>query len=867
MKRSKNLLYHFLSFLLPCGCILLMFVLGGRYPFGADTALESDAAIQYYPFTLLLRRVLHAGESLLYTWRAGLGINLWSMIAYYSVNIWTLICTVLPVSAIPLFLTLSIGIRLGLAGLFFSVLLRTVREELDLSAVIFSGMYALCMWYLVNFYQLIWLDTVALTPLVLAGLLRMTRDGKCGLYTAALFLSLISNPYMSWMTCLMCGLCWIGLLIVLKKSVTSLLREIGRFLGHSLLAAGMGAVLLIPMACTLYDSAAPDTGIPALTQTEFPFGALFGRMVSFTYPILHIGMPNLSCSMLAVLLIFGYLTAGQIPMRERIVTGAILALLMVSLWYSPLSWLWHGFHTPHGFIHRFAHLVPLVMMFMGWRCTVTMSDNGGCRQLLRLIPMLAFGAGTVILSQVYDTTDIPLVSVILLLIYALLYGMRMLKPQMRVVFLGLLFAVTCGETLLDAYLTAANASRQFVADDLYPDDEMQAAADAVTADAASQQLEVYRTAMYPYRSYNPELLYDMPYGGSFYASLIPDSLCIFCGRLGMDSGTGLNYYFYQELPPLSMLLTGLQYTVMPGANLDDELYRQLGGTWGYAFRAPMLTGFCIPQDCGDLPDHTDYIAVQETLFHMLTGRDDTLYETQDAQTDATEGAALTAGGLPHSYHVQTKEKRSTLIFTFTAERDGWYVYHLDMESTLADTLKFYRIEANGSIIAEDHYAFGGSFVQMPYLTQIGRLSAGDTVTVTLRASEQTAGDICVYTARQDNELFEKAYHSFAANSMKLTEWSDTRIRGQITAGDGQMLYLPVPYDRGWTAYADGKRVPIRRVFGAMCGVPLGSGTHEIELRFFPRGLWCGIAVSAGSVLILAAMSLFHRKKRKQRQEV
>lgn len=861
MKTNKNLLYHLLSFLLPCGCLLLMFIIGGRYPFGSDTALESDAAIQYYPFTLLLRRIVHSGESLLYTWRGGLGINFWSMIAYYCANLWTLICVILPQSLIPLFLTLSVCVRLGLAGLFFSVLLRTIRPKLDCTAVIFSGMYALCMWYLVNFYQLIWLDTVALTPLVLAGLIRLTRDGKCRLYTAALFCSLICNPYMSWMTCLMTGLCWIGLLIVLKKPKTVFLRETGRFLGCSLLAAGMSAVLLVPMASTLLESAAPGGGMPALSQTEFSFGALFGRLVSFTYPILHIGTPNLSCGMLAVFLLLGYLTAKQIPLRERLVTGTLLAFLLLSLWYSPLSWIWHGFHIPHGFIHRFAHLVPLVMLFMGWRYTVTMSETGEKKQLYRLIPMLAFGVVTVILSQVYETTDIPFVSVVLLLFYAAIYAVRMLKPQGRVIFLGLLAALTAGETLLSAYLTAAHPSKQFVADDLNPDPDMKAAADAVTADAEAQEMAVYRTAMYPYRSYNPELLYDLPYGGSFYSSVLPDPLCVFCGKLGMDSGTGLNYYFYQELPPVSMLLTGLQYVVMPEAKLSDSMYRQLGDTWGYAFRYPALAGFCIPQENSTLPETADFIAGQEQLLHTVTGNDAVLYESLQPELHADNSAEVSPADAAHTYECETHEQCAALEFSFTAETDGWYVYHLDMDSAVADSLKYYSISVGDSVIAEDSYVLGGNYTLPNALTQIGNVKAGDVIRVKLSVDRQTHGTVQVYAARQNDAAFADAYNTLSGRQFRLTSHSDSSLCGEVSAAEGQILYLPVPYESGWRAYVDGKQVEIQRVFGAMIGIPLSSGTHAIELRFFPRGLLCGTVISALSVLT-AAVVIYKGKKQK-----
>ncbi|MBQ8922584.1 MAG: YfhO family protein [Oscillospiraceae bacterium] len=849
-----------LSFLLPCIGMLLLFAAGGRYPFGSATALESDAAIQYYPFTLLLRNAVRGGHSLFYSWSGGLGINLWSTAAYYCTNLWSIVCIALPQTWIPLFLTLTICVRIGLAGLFFSVLLRAVRRELDFSAVIFSVLYAMNMWYLVNFYQLIWLDTVALTPLVLAGLMFLVRDGKPGLYTAALFFSLIFNPYMSWMTCLMTGLCWLILLTVLKKPVRTWPREAGRFLGHSLLAAGLGAVLLLPMAWTLHEYSAPGTGMPALTQTEFPLLQGFGRLVSFTYPFLHIGAPNLSGSMLGVLLLGGYLTERRIPLRERLLTAGLFLFLMLSLWYSPLSYLWHGFHTPHGFIHRFAHLVPLVLLFMGWRYTTAADDGSGSKKRLwQLIPMLLCSAAAAVLSQIYDTTDVVLVCAVLVMLYAGIYALRMLKPQKRTAFFALLLSVSLGETALNADLTAGTASPQFAADDLTPDANMQQAADAVRADAAAQGFAVYRTAMYPYRSYNPELLYDLPYGGSFYSSLIPDSLCVTCGALGMDSGSGLNYYFYQELPPVSMLLTGLQYVVMPNAKLPASCYRQLGDTWAYAFRYDALSGFLIPQTAAEMPEMTDRIAVQQVLFSAITGLDIPLYTALPAEYSAENGAEITKTG-DHAYHCITGSEYETLTFSFSADADGWYVYFLNMDAGMTAGVKAYQITADDRPVISDNYWMGGAFAVSKFLEQIGALDAGQTVTVSLTVRPGTEGTVDVYAARQNDDAAEAGYQVLRQNAMTETARIDTEIRGTVTAEGDRLLYLPVPYESGWTAYVDGEKTDTCRVFGGMLGIRLSSGAHEIRLRFLPRGLIAGGIITLLSAVCAVFLCIRRRRK-------
>ena len=164
-ERLKPHLYRMLSFLIPCVIMLLVFALNGKYPFGQDALLESDAAAQYYPFLLLLRRTVRSGGSLLYTWRAGFGTNFWALIAYYCLNPWNLIAVMLPESLVQGFLSLTVPVRIGLAGLSAAILMQTLSKKQCPAIPVFASLYGLSLWFIWNYFQLIWLDAAALMPL------------------------------------------------------------------------------------------------------------------------------------------------------------------------------------------------------------------------------------------------------------------------------------------------------------------------------------------------------------------------------------------------------------------------------------------------------------------------------------------------------------------------------------------------------------------------------------------------------------------------------------------------------------------------------------------------------------------------------
>ena len=70
-----------------------------------------------------------------------------------------------------------------------------------------------------------------------------------------------------------------------------------------------------------------------------------------------------------------------------------------------------------------------------------------------------------------------------------------------------------------------------------------------------------------------------------------------------------------------------------------------------------------------------------------------------------------------------------------------------------------------------------------------------------------------------------------------------KIEGKITAGVNEYLLLSVPYDKGYTAKVNGKKVEAKRVLGDMIAVPLSEGENTVSLSFLPQGFAIGITIS------------------------
>ena len=81
--KKRKLNYTALGFAIPCVGMMIVMMICQFEPFGKFSMLYSDMYHQYYPFFAEFRRALLRGESLLYTWSVGMGMDYLGLISYY----------------------------------------------------------------------------------------------------------------------------------------------------------------------------------------------------------------------------------------------------------------------------------------------------------------------------------------------------------------------------------------------------------------------------------------------------------------------------------------------------------------------------------------------------------------------------------------------------------------------------------------------------------------------------------------------------------------------------------------------------------------------------------------------------------------
>ena len=98
----------------------------------------------------------------------------------------------------------------------------------------------------------------------------------------------------------------------------------------------------------------------------------------------------------------------------------------------------------------------------------------------------------------------------------------------------------------------------------------------------------------------------------------------------------------------------------------------------------------------------------------------------------------------------------------------------------------------------------------------------------------------------------------SADHLDISEFDQTSFKGSITISRDKMLFLSIPFDRGWSLTINGRPAALEKVNVGFSGVPLQPGTYAIDLRYKLPGLKQGKVLSAvGLLLFLALLARNH----------
>ncbi|MBR0483599.1 MAG: YfhO family protein, partial [Oscillospiraceae bacterium] len=316
--------WEVLAFVIPFLLMGYAFKKIEMHPFGDRQFLVTDAWHQYYPFFQLLFEKLKNGGSLLYSWRTGIGTNFLALMAYYAASPLNLLSVFMTQENLRDGMMLILMFKFAFAGLFMASCLRYVFRVNDMSITMFGTMYALCSYMMGYYWNTIWIDTVALLPLVMMGLTMLVREGKYRVYVVSLALALLTNYYIAYFICIFTVLAFFCLCLYENLDFRKFSKRFGMITGCSLLGAGLSSWILLPTFFALQLTYSVNNEFPKSIKFYEKWRDIVANMLAYTEPTTKSGLPNLYTGLLPLLLLGAFLIAKKIRIREKITAVFLL---------------------------------------------------------------------------------------------------------------------------------------------------------------------------------------------------------------------------------------------------------------------------------------------------------------------------------------------------------------------------------------------------------------------------------------------------------------------------------------------------------------------------------------------------------------
>ena len=824
--------YFWLGFLAPVIIALIGYIQIKVWPFGDGTVLIIDSIHQYLPFYTEFHEKLRTGQSLFYDFSAGMGYNFWSTYAYYLASPLNFLIALVPKANVCDFMDYLIIFKIGLCGGTFSWYLSRRNKEAKFLPVVFAAMFAMSNFTLGYYFNLMWLDSIAMLPLIMYGIEKIAKGGRGILYGASLFLGLWCNYYIGFMLCIFSVLYYLAVTVICQwTGMRALIRKSIKYAWYSLLAGGMSAMVLLPAFMGLTSSEAVENNkFPSVIKFYTDFVDMLSAQFVSMHPInissTQVGL-NTYCGVAVMILVLLYLLDTRIKLRERLTHLALAAILMLSFAMNILNYIWHGFHQQNGLPNRFAFIYICVILIMSYDALTHIQGIELWKIIVSgIIPIVS----SIYIIQTrsgdwdYNGKWIYLTPVLLAVYLLLMLAGRIANLSNAVcgIMVGVLLLGEAAGHGVYGYIYDENVPRKTYLND-------QASYQTLMAPYLSDD-EFYRSEIDAQRMRNVSMFAGADSIIMFNSTMLA-SVTHFCDKIGMEARTNKNGY--NGVTTLMNAVLGEKYvlssngkgdTLYQFEKIDSDEHLTL-----YGWDNNLSIGFMVNPEIRywDIDEGNTPVDVQNSFVKLATGLDSifTLDRTVDAKSGEKNEVKVPEGKQVYLYvpnHVKSFQVNTPEYSkTFTT-----YTDHLYPMNSLGDS---------------------------------------DIGSFTATSESGTGQTVYVYTCPDDKT--QEVIDTLARNQLENVKVSGNTLEGSVHADEAGILLLTIPNEDGWQITADGEKVSALTIGGALTGIELSAGDHEIKMKYIPKGFYQGMLLTLISMLLFAASILYEKREAEKQMKL
>lgn len=846
----------FYAFLLPFLSMALIYLLTGIYPGSSRSILASDAFSQFSNFHASYRNMLLGKQGLFYTWNASLGLNFYALASYYLGGFLTPLVIFFPNKYMPdalYFLTL---IKIGLAGSSFYFYARRFKLGGKIT-VAFSTAYALMSFICAHSELIMWLDAFIFLPLVILGIEKLQDGGKPTLLFVSYFLVFTSNFYFGFMVGLFSFLYFVARTIVNWAWAK---RKILAYFITSLLAGGASMIVILPTVLDLRTNGETLTEITKLkTAATGPFDILMKNMVGVYDTTKYGSIPFIYIGLIPFVFCLFYFVTKKVNLKSKLAYLGLFAFIIASFYFVPLNLFWHGMHAPNMFLFRYSFAFSFLVVALALRSfrLYTKKDFPILAGII-LFLSLGFILGKVFLGNQYAYISIwsVVLSVCLLVIYLLIFGMVPVVGLSKNIFSTLLLGIMVVEALINGggMVKGILDEWNYASRSLYTNPYSSIS----TLVNDSSEDEFFRLENNDGVSSNDSFNYGYS-GISMFSSIRNRNSSSLLNTLGFRSkGTNLNIryanntllmdtvfgigYNIQKSDPLKY-----GYTQVSVAN-DYGLYKN-----AYASSLGVLTDATL-NDL-EFPEF-DNLTSQENLFNQLAGTNFSFFQLTEPLVTEYNNTTMTQNTNTVTYEEETSNVAKEVHYQVTVPKGKQAylsLYPMNYGELGSSTV---TISVNGQS-QKSQINITGQYYNLGYYLE-------DT-TVDFVASFYGSEKVTLMPLKVvllDLNNFQQAAEKIQTNGVPFTT-TNNGATATINTEKAKTLFTTIPYDAGWSAYLDGQKIPVNKFKDALISLNIPKGKHTLVLKFLPQGFKLGLLLCITCLILFVFYLRFLTKKAKK----
>ena len=805
----------------------------GIYWNSDNSPLLGDGFHQYVIFDIALRNILHGNGSLFYTFTSGLGLNFYALSSYYLGSFLSPLVYFFDLTNMPDAVYLTTLLKFGLIGLstYFSLnkLFQSIPKPLKLAL---STSYALMSFTVSQLEIKTWLDVFILIPLIITGLQLLITEKKFLLYFTSLSILFIQNYYFGYMTALflifwyLCQISW-----DFKTRKSSFLD----FIVTSFLAGMASLILTLP---TLFDLQTHGEKLTEVTkfQTESSWYLdLFAKQFIGSFDTTKYGaIPMIFVGLLPFILTILFFTLKSIKFHVKLIYAIFFAFLIASFYIEALDLFWQGMHTPNMFLHRYAWIFSTLLIYTAAEVLNRLREIKIWNFLISLFLVVTGFLATIYLKSHYSfLTDL---NILLTLEFVVVYSLLLLAVIKKFISVNLFAILISLFIMVDMSLNASSqidgiakewgfASRSSYNRDI----------PAMESFSAYIGNQFTRTEKLQTQTGNDSMKFN--YNGiSQFSSVRNRSASSTLDKLGFkSSGTNLNLR-YANNSILADSLFGIQY------NISDSPIDKYG--FQDVYQKDNLTlyenQFSLPIAFASQSIYNDVKFNEHTLDNQAS------FLNQLANVDFDYFSPI-----PYD---KTENTNDLISVTSSSNEDAAIQYQIEVPENSQVYLSFTNLHFSNDKQKKVDILVNGekktfttdnvfSFFNIGYTKEKKTFN----IHVSFPGNSQVSFESPTFY-RLDTLTLTEAIQKIKEQPVTVST-SKNKVFATYDVQQDTSIFFTIPYDKGWSAYQDGKKIEIKQAQTGFMKVDVPKGKGTITLSFIPNGFVIGAICSFTSLLL------------------